>query len=99
MSLLMTAVKNGSMHVIAYLLEHQADLSPKVNDLNALSLAAKQGSLRAAQMLVQHLENNSDDKTLEIALKEAMAVAQKNSKERVLHYLVSRLAALKNSGQ
>lgn len=86
-NLLMTAVANNSFGVITYLLEQNADLSPKVDGLTALSLASKRGSLRTTKMLVEHLGGNSDSKTLEIALKEAIAVANKNNNGPVLTYL------------
>jgi ankyrin repeat protein len=96
-TLLMTAVANNSFGVVTYLLEQKVDLSPKADGLTALSLAVKQGSLRTTKMLVEHLEKNSDSKTIETALREAITVARKNKNATVLEFLEPRLSAIKKT--
>ncbi len=87
MSLMMTAVKSGSLNVMDYLLKNKVDLSPNRQDISVLSLAAQIGNPETLKKLVEHLKNNADSKTFKAALKDAITVARDNKKMKALSYL------------
>jgi hypothetical protein len=86
-SLIMTAVKSGSLHVIDYLLQNKVDLSTNTDGLTVLSLAAHIGNPEPLQKIVEHMKNSTDSKIFKAALEDAITVARRNNKAKALSYL------------
>ena len=91
-SLIMTAVKSGSLNVVDYLLEKKVDLSLNTDGISVLSLAAHIGKTETVQKLIEHMKINTDGLTFKDALKGAITAARSNNKDETLNYLEKSLA-------